>query len=173
MPEWLDITNSWAAIPLQFLGFGIAVWQIRKAISSADAAKLASTRAEARIGSNLLLVILPQLNQTETNLEWAVSRSDREAVIHYLGSWRWQAGQLRGHLGRTPEMTNEVMTLIQDSITTAADTKLALQDVNADVARRCKAAQKSIAAVTGLVGEITAKNQIEGTSSNGGDEQIS
>lgn len=168
MPDWLNNVNGALAIPLQLLGFSLALWQIRKAVTSADAAKEASTRAEAQISGNLLLVILPQLNQTETNVEWAVSRSDRDAAIHYLGSWRWQAGQLRGHLGRQGSASDELMTQIQASIAAAADTKLALQDTSADVAKRSKAALKSIAIVTGLVGELTAKNQIEGISGNGG-----
>lgn len=167
MPDWLDNLNGVAAIPLQLIGFAVAIWQIRKAINSADAAKKAAARTEAQISGNLMLVILPQLNQTETNLEWAVGRSDRDAAIHYLGSWRWQAGQLRGHLGRQGKTSDDLMKQIQTSIAAAADTKLALLDTSADVGKRCKAAQKSIAVVTGLVGELSATNQIEGTSSDG------
>lgn len=168
MPDWWDVLNGVLAIPLQILGFSLAIWQIRKAVNSAEAAETASKRAESQIAGNMLLVILPQLNQTENNLEWAVSRSDRSAIIHYLGSWRWQAGQLRGHLARQGDSTDNLLTQIQSSIAVAADTKLALQDEATDVSKRTKAALKAIASVTGLVGELTAKNQFEGITGNGG-----
>lgn len=161
MPDWLDPLNSWGAIPLQVLGFGIAFWQIRKTRKSADAAKNAALGAQAQIGSNLLLVVLPQLNQIETNLEWAISNANRIAVVHYLGSWRWQAGQVRGHLERQGDQDEDFLAMLQSSIATAADTKLALQDPAADLTKRTRAALKSIAAVTGLVGEMTARNSIE------------
>ncbi|KQR06433.1 hypothetical protein ASF74_03425 [Arthrobacter sp. Leaf145] len=165
MPDWLDVANGWLAVPLQLVGFGIAYWQIFKTRSVAVAARDAAKRTEEQIGGNLLLLILPQLVQIETNLEWSVSRIDRHAAMHYLGSWRWQAGQLSGHLARQDD-SQEMLALIQASIAMAADTKLALQDEKSDVARRCKSAQKTIAAVTGKLGELTAKNSIEGTASN-------
>jgi hypothetical protein len=161
VPDWLSPLNAWVSIPLQALGFGLTFWQIRKTRKSADAAKTAALGAQAQIGSNLLLVVLPQLNQIETNLEWAISNSNRIAVVHYLGSWRWQAGQVRGHLERQGEEDEEFLTMLQSSIATAADTKLAIQDPSTDLTKRTRAALKSIAAVTGLVGEMTARNSIE------------
>ena len=163
MPEWLGPLNSWASIPLQIVGFTIAIWQIRKTRKAADAAKEAVLGAELQIGSNLLLVILPQLTQIEGNLEWSISNANRNAVVHYLGSWRWQAGQVRGHLERHGEGDEAFLTLLQTSIATAADTKLELQDPKADLMKRTRAALKSIAEVTGLVGELTARNSIEGS----------
>lgn len=166
MQEWLVATNTFLAIPLQLLGFGLALWQIRKAVNSSRAAKEASQRTEEKISGNLLLVILPQLTQTETNLEWAVSQTDRHATIHYLGSWRWQAGQLRGLLARSESEHEELMTKIQASIAAAADTKIALQHESADIPKRSKSALKAIAVVTGLVGELSSKNQVDGTTGN-------
>lgn len=167
LPGWLEFVNGWLAIPLQVVGFAIAFQQIAKAKNAATAAKEAAARTEKQIAGNLLLVVLPQLTQIEMNLEWAVGRADRNAVIHYLGSWRWQAGQLRGHLARQGGIDDDVLTQIQQSIATAADTKLALSDKNADVAKRCRACLKSIALVTGMVGELMAKNSIEGVDSDG------
>lgn len=169
MPEWLEVTNGWLALPLQIIGFAVAYWQIAKAKNAATAAREAAARTESQIGVNLLLIALPQLNQTETNLEWAVGKADRDAVIHYLGSWRWQAGQLRGHLVRQGGVDEKILTQIQQSIATAADTKLGLSDASADVSKRCRSALKSIALVTGMVGELMARNAIEGTPSNGTD----
>lgn len=162
----LETLNTIVAIPLQLIGFGIAFWQIQKAINASEAAKIASQRTEEKISSNLLLVILPQLTQAETNLEWAVSQLNRQATIHYLGSWRWQAGQLRGLLARNERDHEELMTKIQASIAVAADTKIALQNDTPDIAKRSKSALKAIAAVTGLVGELSAKNQIDGKTEN-------
>ncbi|MFF2605822.1 hypothetical protein [Arthrobacter koreensis] len=169
MPDWLENINLWFAIPLQIAGFAIAYWQIAKAKNAATAAKEAAARTEKQIGANLLLVVLPELNQIETNLEWAVGQADRNATIHYLASWRWQAGQLRGHLMRQGGVDDKLLTQIQQSIATAADTKLALSDTSADVAKRCRAALKSIAHVTGTVGELMARNSIEGAITDGAD----
>jgi hypothetical protein len=157
----MDVLNGWAAIPLQVIGFGLALWQLSKTKSEAVAAKNAALDTQKQIGANLLLVILPQLTQIETHLEWAVSKGDRDAAIHYLGAWRWQAGQVRGHLLEKEDADGDFMVQIQTSIATAADTKLALQDPVSDVPKRCKAAQKAIAKVTGMVGELAAKNSVE------------
>lgn len=166
MPEWLAFVNAWASIPLAVLGFTIAIVQIHKTRKVADAAKSAALSTESKIVGNLLLVVLPQLAQTETNLEWAVGRKDRTAAMHYLGSWRWQAGQVRGHLMSRSDAPPDFLSIIQTSIATAADTKLYLQEEDADVKKRSKAAQQAIAAVTGQIGEMAARNSTEGTTTN-------
>ncbi|MCI4657555.1 hypothetical protein [Cryobacterium zhongshanensis] len=159
----MNIVNGWATIPLAIVGFLIALQQISKTRDAAEAAKDAAEAATKHIGSNLLLVVLPQLVQIETNLEWAVGRGDRNAAIHYLGAWRWQAGQVRGHLMTKKSPHAEFLAQLQTSIAIAADTKLALQDPAADIPRRTKSVQKMIALVTGMVGELTARNSLEGT----------
>jgi hypothetical protein len=162
VPNWLEDLNGWASIPLAVAGFLIAIRQIQKTLAAAQAAKSAAENASTQIGQNLLLLVLPQLVQIETNLEWAVARNDRDAAIHYLSAWRWQASQVRGHLiGR--EDTQEVFLVqLQSSIATAADTKLALQDLSADVAKRSRSVQKTIALVTGSLGELSVKKSLEG-----------
>ena len=161
MYDWLSPLNAWASIPLQVLGFGLAFWQIGKTRKAANAAKTAALGAQSQIASNLLLVVLPQLNQIESNLEWAIGNSNRTAVVHYLGSWRWQAGQVRGHLERQGQEDEDFLALLQSSIATAADTKLAIQNPATDLTKHTRAALRSIAAVTGLVGEMTARNSIK------------
>lgn len=162
MPDWLDAVNGWATIPLAILGFIIAMHQIKKTLVAAEAAQTASESTVNQIGQNLLLLILPQLVQIEANLEWAVARKDREAAIHYLSAWRWQASQVRGHLVGSEEAQEVFLVQLQSSIATAADTKLALQDKDADVPKRTRSVQKSIALVTGLLGEISVKKTLEG-----------
>lgn len=163
MPDWLDVTNAWAAVPLQLIGFGIAIWQIRKAKSAAESARDAATSAVDSVGANLLLVVLPQLVQVETNLEWAVANRDRATTIHYLGAWRWQAGQVRGLLGRGESPPRSTLRHLQASIAAAADAKLALQDPAEDVFECCRAVQKAIATVTGTIGELSAMQSLEGS----------
>lgn len=166
MPDWLAFVNAWASLPLAFVGFWIAIVQIRKTRKVADAAKLAAMNTESKIVGNLLLVVLPQLAQTETNLEWAIGKNDATAAMHYLGSWRWQAGQVKGHLLSQSDAPIDLLSMIQTSITTAADTKLSLQVENVDIKKRSKAAQQAIAAVTGQIGELSARNSTEGTTTD-------
>jgi hypothetical protein len=156
---WIEGLNTWTTIPLQIVGFGLAIWQIRKAITAAEAAKVAADQAVARVSSNLLLVVLPQLVQAEMNLEWAVAKGDSQVVAHYLGVWRWQAGQARGHLNED-HRHDELRTKIQASIAMAADAKLSLQDPTVDVLKKAKPVQRAIAEVTGVVGELTASGSV-------------
>ena len=166
VPDWLAFLNSWASIPLAVAGFWIAIVQIKKTRKVADAAKNAALSTESKIVGNLLLVVLPQLAQTETNLEWAIGRNDRTAAMHYLGSWRWQAGQVRGHLLSQADAPSDFLSVIQTSIATAADTRLSLQVENVDIKKRSRSAQQAIAAVTGQIGEMSARNSTEGTTTD-------
>lgn len=163
MPEWLNMLNAWSALPLAVLGFSITIWQVVLAKGKAEAARLAAAEATEQVRANLLLIVAPQLLQVESRLEWAVSKDNRDAVIHYLGEWRWQAGQVRGHLIRAGHRTDDLLTNLQTSIATAAETKLTLQDPASDLNKRARSAQRAIALVTGQVGELTAKTSLEGT----------
>jgi hypothetical protein len=159
VPEWLEGVNQWASIPLQIGGFAVAIWQIVKSRTAAEAAQSAAISASTLINSKLLMTILPQLNQVESNLEWAIGRGDADAASHYLGAWRWQAGQLRGHLGDTADA--EFATLIQGSIVAAADSRIAIQESPEDLAKRSVSARKAISGVTGRLGEIAARSSTE------------
>lgn len=171
VPPWLDFANAWAAIPIAIIGFAWAIIQASRAQGSAAAAQAAAESTQSQIGSNLLLVVLPQLREIETNLEWAVkwaiTSGDSTSVSHYLGAWRWQAGNVRGHLKADDETNEDFLTKLQSSIAIAADTKFALQTPEADVAKRTRAVMQAIAQVTGSLGELTAKNALEGRPPNG------
>ncbi len=165
MPDWLAAANAWTAIPLAVVGFVVAIIQATRAVGKAEAARIAANAASDKINSNLILVLLPQLTQLEANLEWAIrwalDHGDKNPLIHYLGAWRWQASQARGHLDEKKDET--MMSRLQTSIAIAADTKIALQEPTADVMKRTRGMMQAVAEVTGSIGEITAKNAMKGT----------
>jgi hypothetical protein len=170
----LDSINAWSALPLQLIGFGLAIWQIRKALVEARQAKTAAESArdaakatQESIANNNLLILLPQCQRAESDLEWAIRRGDPDLVIHYLGVWRWQAGQLRSLLAGTNSPETELLSELQNSIAICAQTKIALQSPGVDVLKKSKAVQLSIANVTGKIGELAAQHTVNGRQTNG------
>jgi hypothetical protein len=79
-PQVLGIL-AWASSAITLLGFGIAIWQIRKAKRAADAARDAALGMAQRVRSRELLA---KLGDARTYLEAAgnhVARGDREIAI--------------------------------------------------------------------------------------------
>ncbi|TQS45887.1 hypothetical protein [Cryptosporangium phraense] len=165
----LDLINDWSALPLQLIGLGIAIWQIRKAFAEASAARAAAERAEqaakntqVSLMRNHLLILIPQLQRAESDIEWAIGRADPDSIIHHLGVWRWQASQLKGMAGAAIRRDPGLETSIDDSLDAAALAKVALQNHSGDVAKKTRGVQLSIAAVTKRIGELAAQISADG-----------
>jgi hypothetical protein len=161
MPEWVAAANDIIGIPLTIAGFIFAIVQIYKTKNSANAAKTAASDAVSSISSNYLLILLPQLNRVESELDTAVDQDDRRLAAAHMSQWRWQAGQVRGWLSGDDPSSKKVAKLIQTSITLAATAKLDALDKAQDLPSVARPVQEAIAAVTGELGQLSSRQTRE------------
>lgn len=160
-PGIFEDANLYFGIPLAVAGFGATYYQALRARGASEAARDAAQSAEQTISRNHLLVLLPQLQRVENDLDFAVEQGDRKLASFLMSNWRWQAGQLRGFLKDDPQ-NRKTLKAIQTSITLAASAKIDVLDTANPVAKTARPVQDAIAAVTGDLGHLTVKNAKQG-----------
>jgi hypothetical protein len=167
---WIDTlehVNTIVAVPATLTGFGFTLWQLAKTRSAAQSASTAVRRVEETLSRNHLLILLPQLQRIEQDLEVAVGNKDVRLIIYHLGNWRWQAGQLRGFLDEDPRASKRLVRAIQQSIALTAETKLDLLEREDELLKVTRGAREAITAVTGELGGLVS---LYSTSSGGSDD---
>jgi hypothetical protein len=143
-----------AGLMLTIAGFAVTLWQLRRTKNAADAARRAAQFAESRFANNHLLVLLPQLERIESDLQSAVQADNPDIVMHHLTAWRWQAGQLHALLakGKTPDP--DFMKALLQSVTLAADAKRAILESSGPVLKATRRVRDGIAVVTNSLGQL-------------------
>lgn len=155
----MDYISTTLSIPIAAAGFYIAIKQINKTKVAAEAARDAAETARKQVGRGSLLVLLPQLQRTEEELERAINLDSRDLCATWLNTWRWQAGQLKGHLRRITTDTATLETTIQASVVASANAKNNLMGPEpGDLKKSTSTARRSIAAVTSEIGDLLADN---------------
>jgi hypothetical protein len=157
------------AIPLALAGFGATIWQTTRARKAAEAASAAATSAKVQMSRANLLLLIPQLQKAEEELERAVTERSLSASIYWLSAWRWQAGLLRAYLSITAPSDRKVLKLIQSSLTIAGSTKNGLVgNISADLIKDTLAVRDAIVLVTTELGALAATQSSEvGDGANG------
>ena len=157
------------AIPFAIIGFGVTIWQTIKARTAAEAARDAANSAKVQVSRSNLLLLIPQLQKAEEELERAVTGDSTSAVIYWLGIWRWHGSQLRGYLSITLPSDRKILKLLQSSLTVAGATKNQLVGPDAhELAKETKAVRDAIVLVTTELGALAASQSSEiGDSSHG------
>lgn len=112
--HWRDVLAVLGFL-VTLIGFWIAIQQIRKATSAAEAGEKAISKTAERLGMNYLLILLSQLQDAQQALALAVARDEGPSAQLALLRWRQLSGQARGRLAATGEH-QEVVKLIQASV---------------------------------------------------------
>jgi hypothetical protein len=127
--KWDDIYRVWdqvstlLSIPLALVGFGVTIWQLVKTKNAAEAARGSAESAMRQIRRVSLASLLPQLHRIEDEIDRAVRADSVDLLLAWLSIWRWQAGELRGHLDSKIPAERKIMKSIQASMTIAAEVK--------------------------------------------------
>jgi hypothetical protein len=151
LPSWQD-QLAIVSFGLTILGFIIAIWQIRKSIRASEAAARAVRATANRLASNQLLLLIPQLELLDFELDIAIRTNDRESVERTLVRWRYLSSKVRGVL-LSVNSDPMIVELLQKSAGLATITKSALQEQ----AKPLPAATKRVtAAISEVCDEITA-----------------
>lgn len=154
-----------SAIPVAAIGFGLTFWQLSKTRKAAEAARDAAETAQAAISRSNILVLIPQLQRTEEELERAVIAKSKPLIRSHLQNWRWQAGQMRGLLKVGGLAADELLTDIQVSVAGASEVASELiGSSDLDLPFLTKSVRESIARVTN---ELSVVASIQGIQSGG------
>lgn len=153
----VDHVSTSLSIPLAVVGFVIAIRQINKSRSAAEAARDAATNTTADLNRAGILVLLPQLQRVEEQIERAVDSGSTELFIAWANVWRWQASQFRGYLELAEVDSKTLSEHIQKSVTLVTVAKSSLVgNSSVDLVKATKKALESIAVVTSELGALAA-----------------
>lgn len=111
-----DTIVTWIGLALAIAGIGIALWQLQKTRSAAEAARDAVEKSEARIATNLLLSALPRLLDLELQLKSALARQEIQDADRILTQWRHAAGEAEALLRRNRPQSADLADLLVEAI---------------------------------------------------------
>ncbi|MEU1604127.1 hypothetical protein [Micromonospora matsumotoense] len=152
-----------SAVPIALAGFSVTFYQIKKTRKAAEAAEGAARNSQAAIGRSNLLVLIPQLQRVEEELDRAVRDASKPVVISSLQAWRWQAGQVRGLLQVGKLAKRDLLVDIQDSVSAASQAQSELTGSGGELslAVATKDARDAIAKVTNELGAVATVQGIQ------------
>ena len=137
-------------IVLTVLGFGVTLFQLRR-----TRAAVAATKQD--VMRNQLLILVPQLQRVENDLERAVDGDERVLVRYQLEAWRWQASQLRGLVSSAISREHPIIRDLQESVSLASQAKIALTNTTKPIKAATRALRQSIAAVNDQCATLAAE----------------
>lgn len=114
------IIADWIGI-LSVAGLALAIWQVYRTRKAVDAANSAIQRTQRQLAIHQALVVIPQLQKLEGDIDLAVSGGTREAAIRYLAEWRRLASDVCGLVGT--HASEEIVRTVQQSAVAAGEAK--------------------------------------------------
>jgi hypothetical protein len=84
------------------LALALSFWQLARTQRALVAARKAIEATQEGLAMNLLLTLIPKLQEIETDLDDAVENDDKKAGRQLLASWRSTAGEVLGVLAGDP-----------------------------------------------------------------------
>ena len=102
---------------LAIAGFAIVIWQIRRAGNLARAAKDAVREASTRSNIYALLLLAPQFEKCEAQLESAALQDDTTLLLERLREWRRLVAELRALLDDEYDDHKRVIAAIEHTLT--------------------------------------------------------
>lgn len=98
---WISTVADWASIAGIF-GLAATFVQLLRTKSAVSAAQRAISRTEAHLAMNQTLILLPQLQKLEDDLDAAVDGGHQDAALRHLGQWRSVAMEIYGLIKEQP-----------------------------------------------------------------------
>ena len=123
--SWVDWVSV-GGLPLALIGLYLTWVQAKNAAKAAEAAREAVLETEHRIRINQLMVLIPQLRWTVSELESAISSYNSSQVRRQLESWRWQASNIYGMLEAVAPAEARTLRILQQSVGLARSAGAAL-----------------------------------------------
>jgi hypothetical protein len=159
--RWVDWA-SLAGVLLTAVGVLFTWREASRARGAADAARDAVQVTERRLRANQLLLLVPQLRSTASELDRAIDWDDAALARRQFDSWRAIAAHVSGIL-RNEDVEVEMRRAVQQSVGLASRASSALLEGKRPVGAACSRARTSVAVVcnelTEWVGEHTTRSE--------------
>ena len=141
--SWIDWFTV-GGVLLTILGLVLTWFQAKNAADAARAASNAVKKTEQQIRANQLMVLVPQLRYTVTELDSAIESKSSLLARRNLDSWRWQAGSIHGILSGADTTEKRILRSLQQSVGLAATAGGSLLEANTTVAAGCLQARAAM-----------------------------
>lgn len=153
---WVSVIADWASI-VGLADLGAAFYQLMRTKSAVAAANDAIRRTEAHLALNQVLVLLPQLQKLEDDLDAAVHGQSREAVLRHLGSWRSVSMEVYGLVREQEYVDAAAAEQLRESAVSAAAAKSQLVGTEKDVVTTTRTVRREIAGAASYAGVLSGQ----------------
>lgn len=148
------VIADWVSIA-SLLGFGLAIAQLHRTRRAVDAANSAIGRTQRQLAVHQALLIIPQLQKLEGDIDLAVVSESREVAIRHLAEWRRLASDVCGLVnGR---VSDEGVRTIQQSAVAAGEAKSLLLSPSNDLLDNTDHARSRIAGACEVLGALAGE----------------
>ena len=156
--HWRDLLNI-VAFAVTTGGFTLALWQIRKVRTAAEAAQAATQRALDSLAMRQLLVLVAGQERLEDELDRAVAVDDRAECTRILARWRRGANELSGLLQLDPARAyaDAIVTKLVDSVVVVVTARDKLASSQRTTEQITRAARDAIADACNEMGRAKAR----------------
>jgi hypothetical protein len=122
--DWIGLAD----LVVTIIGFGVAIWQLARTAKVAKATKDAIERSESRMATNHLLVLLPQFQLIENDLDAAAQNDDPGLARRALVAYAHFATEVAAILQGQEKFDQTLVTDLRTSATQASQAKAILID---------------------------------------------
>lgn len=98
------------------VGFGVTIWQLVKTRDAAESAVEAARAATATSRTYAVLLLSPQFEKCEAQIESAAFQGDRSALFERLREWRSICAELGAFLDDYPVAKDDIVVSIGKSL---------------------------------------------------------
>lgn len=165
----VNIAIGVVGIALTIVGFWIALVQLSRTKTAAVAARDAVTTGTERIRYNQLLMLVPQMQSLEVELDLAIQQDDAMTGGRVLLRWRQLAATAHGILGPMGPSYEELVTMIDRTRGNAIQAKGRLSEPGGRaVSALVSGVRKEVAVVNDRLGSIVGQlsTEIQGGADN-------
>lgn len=148
------VIADWVGIA-SVVGLALAIWQLHRTRKAVDAANSAIRRTQKQLAIHQALVVIPQLQKLEGDIDLAVISQSREVAIRHLAEWRRLASDVCGLVGEQASET--CVRTVQQSAIAAGEAKSLLLNPTNDLLANTDHARSHIAAACEALGALAGE----------------
>jgi hypothetical protein len=152
--QWVTVVANWASV-LGIAGLVAALVQLKRTKDAVTAAQEAIERTEARLSINQVLVLLPQMQKLEDDLDAAVHGQSQEAVLRHLGQWRMLAMEVFGLVKGQDYADEAALDQLRASAVSAASAKGQLIGTHKNLVTTTRTVRREIATAAAYAGTLS------------------
>lgn len=150
--DWLGLSALLVAV----LGFAATLWQIRDTKKVIRATGLAIQKTQRYLAASQLIALIPTVLEIERELERAIERDDRGAVMEHLRHWRLSMNEVLAYLSVRGSGYESEVKMLESALVAANTARGSLANTRAKLGMVTAGARGSIADACGALAKLRA-----------------